>query len=123
MIVIFSISLIVGFFLAPLKLRFGGWLVYAIPEVLTMLLILKCWGDRKLQGNVIFPTTPITRPFLLFAGYCLLQLLNPESSLFRSLLGCRSFLLYTALFFAGFHSFHQEKQISWIYGILILLGS
>lgn len=114
--------LVVGFFLGPMKLMGGGWLAYLVPDTLAVLIILVVSNERTGKGIMLFSPSPLTRPLLLLAAYCVLELVNPEAPLIRSVLGLRSWLLYLGLYFVGLNMFRSLQQLQRLYSLLLALG-
>ncbi len=115
-------SLIAGFFSGMVKIVFGGYLGYVAPEFLTALTLLGTLVYIKSRGQYFIPHMPLSRPFVLLALWCVIELVNPLSPPLRSLLGMRAWLFYLALFFAGYHLVSSAKQIERLYMILFGLG-
>src|SRR5919201_1482565 len=89
-----------GFLVGPLKFMIGGWLSYVITDGLVALLIVGWLAGLKDDQS---PPTPLTACFAMFGGYCVLEILNPAGPIIRNVMGFRSFILYTLLFFVGFN--------------------
>jgi len=112
----------VGFFLGPLKIGYGGWLAYAIPETLGVLLLLRWLAGELNEGGITLRSHPLLLPFLALTGYLLLELFNPEAPLIRSVFGLRSWLMYTAFVFVGYAGFRSLAQVERLYRVLVVLG-
>jgi len=115
--------LTIGFFLGYMKMVFGSWTVYLIPDVLAASAIFVWLSERFTKHLAILPQSPLTKPIVILCIYCFIELLNPMSSLLRSLAGLRSWILYLFLYFVGFCSLRNVHQVKKIYLLLILLGT
>ena len=120
---IIILMLIAGFFVGYMKMAFGSWIAYLIPEFLLASAIIVWLGECLINRLPIFPQSPLTKPIVLLGAYCLVELLNPMSPLLRSLAGFRSWIFYLSLYFVGFYSLKDVRQIQKIYFFLILLGT
>ena len=120
---IIILMLIAGFFLGYMKMAFGSWIAYLIPELLLAFAVIVWLGECLINRLPIFPQSPLTKPIVLLGAYCLVELLNPMSPLLRSLAGSRSWIFYLSLYFVGFYSLKDVRQIQKIYFFLILLGT
>ena len=114
--------LIVGFLLGPLKLLGASWFAYALPDSIAGLVLFLVALERLVAGKPLLATSRLTLPLLFLGAYCLLEVLNPEAPPVRSLLGLRSWLLYTAFYFVGLYTFRSIQQLEWLYGVLLCLG-
>jgi O-antigen ligase len=59
---------------------------------------------------------------LWLTAFCLLEFINPESPMIRSLAGFRSWIVYTWLVFAGYNMLQSRRQLQQIYAALIALS-
>jgi hypothetical protein len=77
----------VAFFIGPVKIFHGGWIPYAISEMLALLILLR-WAVTQMQtGGSFVMGTPLSTPFMCLVGYLVLELGNPAAPLLRSLFG------------------------------------
>lgn len=116
------VLLIASFLLGPLKLIGGSWLGYILPDALAGLALLLYFGERVLTRQLLFERSALTTPVLLLAGYCVIQIVNPESPPVRSLLGLRTWLLYLGFYFVGLYGLRSTRQLERLYALLITLG-
>jgi hypothetical protein len=114
--------LVVGFFAGWLKLRFSSWIGYALPDTLCILLLAHAFY-RRIKIGLPLPRSGLTIGILVLTGYCLLEFLNPEAPLLRSLAGFRSWMLYTWLVFAGYEMLQSGRQLQQIYVTLLALSA
>jgi len=114
--------LIVGFVLGPLKLLGASWCGYALPDAIAGLVLLLVALQRLVARKPLFAASDLTLPLLFLGAYCVLEVLNPEAPPVRSLLGLRSWLLYTAFYFVGLYTFRSVRQIERLYALLLGLG-
>ncbi len=114
--------LIVGFLLGPLKLLGASWFAYALPDFIAGLVLLLVAFERLVGRKPLLATSELTLPLVFLGVYCLLEVLNPEAPPVRSLLGLRSWLLYTAFYFVGLYTFRSVRQLERLYGVLLGLG-
>jgi hypothetical protein len=114
--------LVVGFLLGPLKMLTGSWLSYVVPDGLAGLALLVVVLERIVTRKPLFARSAITVPLVFLAVYCLLEFFNPEAPVIRSLLGLRSWLLYTAFYFVGLYTFRDARQLQRLYIVLLVLG-
>ena len=117
-----ALLLIVGFFLGPLKLLGVSWLSYIAADGLAVLIILVVLWERIAGRKPLLAASPLSIPIFLLAGFCVLELFNPEAPFIRSLLGLRSWLLYLCFYFVGFYSLRSVKQVEKLYALLLILG-
>lgn len=118
------VALMLGtmFFLGPLKLGFGGWIAYAVPDALGALVLLRWMAQELANGGRALRRHPLTVPMFVLGCYLVLELANPTAPLLRSLFGLRSWLMYTALIFVGYAGFRTDDQVERVYRVLWLLG-
>jgi len=114
--------LIVGFLFAPLKLLGASWFAYALPDSIAALVLFLVALDRLVTGKPLLAASGLTLPLVFLAAYCLLEVLNPESPPVRSLIGLRSWLLYSAFYFVGLYTFRSVRQLERLYALLLGLG-
>ncbi len=115
-------SLIAGFFSGMVKITFGGYLGYLVPEVLTVITLVGTLIYIKNRGQDLIPRMPLSNPLIFLGIWCMVELFNPWSPPLRSLLGFRAWLLYLALCFAGYHLVSSIRQIERLYLLLFSLG-
>jgi len=114
--------LIVAFFVGPLKLLGASWLAYLVPDSLAALVLLLVVCERTVVRKPLFALSGLTLPLVFLGAYCVLEMLNPEAPPIRSLIGLRSWLLYTAFYFVGLYTFRSVRQIERLYALLLGLG-
>jgi hypothetical protein len=114
--------LVVGFFIGPLKMVGAGWLGYALPDVLALIILMIVFADRAVKHLPLLVASPLTIPILLVAILCVLQLANPAAPFIRSVMGLRTWLLYLAFYFVGFYGLRSSKQVERLYALLLSLG-
>jgi len=112
----------IGFFEGPLKLLGASWFAYLLPDALAALVLFIVFAERIAGGKPLFARSGVSLPIVLLGVWCLVETLNPESPLVRSLLGLRSWLLYLALYFVGLYTFRSVRQLERLYGLLLTLG-
>lgn len=118
-----GMTLAAGFLAGVFRYGYGTWSAYAIPEALVALLLVR-WATGLLEPqSAPLSGTATGRAYILLAVYCVLQLLNPEAPLLRSLFGLRAWLMYTALLFVGYSSFRSVQQLESLCRTLILLAA
>jgi len=83
-----------------------------LPEIIIFVLLLSI-GLRSLTpyGKLRFFYSPLTRSVLAFLGICLIQIINPLSSLTIGLYGFRVFGYYVLAFFLGQYLLCSQKDI------------
>jgi hypothetical protein len=114
--------LVVGFLIGPLKLLGNFWVSYLSPDALAVLIITVVFGERIASRKPLLAATPLSIPLLLLAGFCVLQLGNPEAPFIRSMLGLRSWVLYLGFYFVGFYTLRNVRQLEQIYCLILGLG-
>jgi hypothetical protein len=114
--------LIVGFLLGPLKLLGASWFAYALPDSIAGLVLLLVALERLVAGKPLLATSRLTLPLVFLGAYCLLEVLNPEAPAVRSLMGLRSWLLYSAFYFVGLYTFRSVRQLERLYVLLLGIG-
>src|SRR5437868_1675712 len=112
----------IGFFEGPLKLLGASWFAYLLPDTLATLVLFIVFAERIAGGKPLFARSGVSLPIVLLGVWCLVETLNPESPLIRSLLGLRSWLLYLAFYFVGLYTFRSVRQLERLYGLLLTLG-
>lgn len=117
-----TLLLVVGFFLGPLKLLGASWFIYLSADGLALLILFVVFGERIASRKPLFAASPLSVPLILLAAFCILELVNPEAPLFRSVLGLRSWLLYLSFFFVGLYTLRSVKQLEGLYAVLLVLG-
>lgn len=115
--------LLVSFFLGPLKLLGISWLSYVVADGLAVMVLLIVLWERIAARMPLLAESPLSVPFALLAGYCVLELLNPEAPFIRSLLGLRSWLLYLSFYLVGLYTLRSERQVDRLYIALLTLGA
>jgi hypothetical protein len=113
--------LVAGYFAGWMKLRFSSWTGYALPDAFCILLLAHAFY-RRVRTRLPLPRNGLTIGVLALTGYCLLEFLNPEAPLLRSLAGFRSWMLYTWLIFAGYGMLQSSRQLKQIYGVILSLS-
>ncbi len=119
--VILILLLVAGYFSGYLKLATLSMWGYVLPDVLCILLFAATFAQR--DRLVRFPRSGLSIAILLLALFCLLELVNPQSPLVRSLAGFRSWMLYTCLFFVGYQILRGPQQLQHIYSVILLLSA
>ena len=117
-----TLLLVVGFFLGPLKLFGVSWISYAGPDCLALLILLVVFAERVANQRPLFAASPLSVPLLLLAGFCVLELANPDSPFIRSVMGLRSWILYLSFYFVGLYTLRSVKQLERLYTLLGVLG-
>lgn len=115
--------LVLSFFLGPLKLLGISWLSYLAADGLAALILLVVLWDRVSARRPLLAASPLSVPLILLAGFCVLELLNPEAPFIRSLLGLRSWLLYLSFYLVGLYTLRSERQVDRLYSVLLVLGT
>lgn len=118
------VALLLGvtFVLGPLKMGFGGWLAYLIPDFLGGLVLLRWMAGEIAPGGGAFRRHPLFVPSAALAAYLVLEVLNPEAPLIRSVFGFRSWVMYTLFVFVGYAGFRSADQLVRLYRVLLVLG-
>src|SRR5947199_3324600 len=117
-----TLLIVGGFFLGPLKLFGVSWISYAGPDCLALLILLVVFAERVANQRPLFAASPLSVPLLLLAGYCVLELANPDSPFIRSVMGLRSWILYLSFYFVGLYTLRSVKQLERLYTLLGVLG-
>lgn len=112
----------IGFFLGPLKLLGASWLAYLAPDALAALILLVLVSQRLAGRKPLLARSLLTVPLVLVAGYCVLEMANPDAPFIRSVLGLRSWVLYLCFYFVGFYGLRSIRQIERLYVLLLGLG-
>src|SRR5207245_8064509 len=94
----------------------------ALPDFLAGLVLILVAFERLVARKPLFARSELTLPLVFLGAYCVLEILNPEAPPVRSLLGLRSWLLYTAFYFVGLYTFRSVRQLERLYGVLLGLG-
>ncbi len=114
--------LVLGFFLAPLKLLGTSWFSYLGADGLALLVLLMVFTERIALRRPVFVASPLSVPLLVLAAFCFLELANPEAPLVRSVAGLRSWLLYLGFYFVGLYTLRSVRQLERLYALLLTLG-
>jgi len=118
------IALMLGaaFFVGPVKIYYGGWVPYAIAEIVPVMILLR-WLLAEMQtGGSYLKGTPLSTPFLWLASYLVIEFANPASTILRSLFGFRSWLIHTMMFFVGYSVYRGADQVERLFRVLALIG-
>ncbi len=116
------VLLVVGFFLGPVKLLGTSWFSYLSADGLALLILLAVFTERIARRKPLFAASPLSVPLLLLAGFCVLELANPDAPFIRSVMGLRSWVLYLGFYFVGLYTLHSVKQLERLYALLLALG-
>lgn len=112
--------LIAGYFAGWIKLRFNSWVGYALPDALCLILVIKSLTLLS-QGKAPWPRNGVSKAIVILTAFCLLEFLNPQAPLIRSLAGFRAWLFYTFLFFSGYSMLQTRQQFYRVYTAIIIL--
>jgi hypothetical protein len=113
--------LVAGYLAGYVKLRYSSWLGYVLPDGLCVLLLVQTVCGRR-DRTIPLPRNGLTVAVLLLTGYCAVEILNPAAPLLRSVLGFRSWMLYTWLIFAGYEMLQTLKDVRRIYLVILVLS-
>jgi hypothetical protein len=113
--------LVAGYLAGFVKLRYSSWLGYVLPDGLCVLLLAQTVFGRR-DRTIPWPRNGLTVAVLLLTGYGAVELLNPAAPLLRSVLGFRSWMLYTWLIFAGYEMLQTPKEVHRIYFVILVLS-
>lgn len=120
--VLFGVMFGVGFLIGPIKIAYGGWSAYIIPDAIAALVLLRWAVDRQSSGKPLFGGLPISTAFCALLVFLLLEIGNPNAPLIRSVFGLRSWLMFTMMLFVGYASYRGPRQVERLYRILIGLS-
>jgi hypothetical protein len=113
--------LVAGYLSGYVKLRYSSWLGYILPDGLCVLLLVQTVFGRR-DRTIPLPGNGLTVAVLLLTGFCAVEILNPAAPLLRSILGFRSWILYTWLMFAGYEMLQTVKDVHRIYLVILVLS-
>jgi hypothetical protein len=122
MTALYIATIVVGFFLGPFKMLYGGWTPYVVMDSLVAVLGVASML-RVLRNVNVRRDLPIAAPFLALSLYATVGVLSFGTALPLSLMGFRGLVLYSTLFFAGYECLGNVGQIRRIYLVLTLLGT
>lgn len=117
-----GVMLGVGFLIGPIKILYGGWGAYFIPDAIALLVVLRWAFGQGTAGKPLFGGLAVSTPFCVLLGYLLFEIVNPNAPLLRSAFGLRSWLLYTLMLFVGYAGYHGPRQVERLYRVLMVLG-
>ncbi len=115
------VLLVAGYLSGYVKLRYGSMLGYVVPEGLCLLLVGYAVFGRA-GRSLPLPRNAVTGTILALTAWCVLELLNPEAPLIRSLAGLRSWVLYLWLTFAGYEMLKDARQIRQVCIVMLVMS-
>ena len=116
------ILLAVAFLIGPFRSGGRGWLTYILPDAIGLIAIAAVYSQSLANRRRLLQRSPLTTPIILLAAFCLFEMFNPTAPFLRSLAGIRSWILYLAFFFVGFHVVTSKESLRRFYWLLIVLG-
>lgn len=120
--VLLAMLIVTGFFIGPIKMLGNSWFSYLGVDLLAGLVLLIVLLGRIVRRQPLIAASPLTGALLTLGVLCLLETANPDAPFVRTVLGLRSWLLYSSFYFVGLYTLRSVRQVERLYLLLISLG-